>query len=326
MLIRVLRTHHTKSALLALLLLASPWAYAEWPDKPVRIIVPYVAGAMGDVVTRLLADDMRARFGQAFIVDNRPGAAGNIGTVAAAQAPADGYTFVVAATNNFVINQFLYKDLGLDPLKAFEPVSVLVDVPSVVFISAAVPAESFQQFVAYTRANRGKLNYASPGTGTTPHLSAELINTEHNLGLTHVAYKGASQAITALLANEVQMYLVGAGLGLPHVKAGKLRAIAVSSRERSPLLPETPTFEEAGLSRVKASNWWGLAGPRGVSKDIIDRLYGAVDAWLAGARTRTQLADLGAVPVGEKPAAMQSRLSQEAAYWQGAVRATAAKP
>jgi tripartite-type tricarboxylate transporter receptor subunit TctC len=310
---------HYAVGLLAVLL-ACGAARADWPEKPIRLIVPYVGGAMGDVVSRLLADDLRNRLAQQVIVDNRPGAGGNIGTAAVAQASADGYTLVVGATNNFVINQFLYRNLSFDPLTALEPVSILVDVPSVVFVPAALPAVSFREFVGYARANRGRVNYGSPGSGTTPHLSAEQISRANDLGLTHVPYKGASQAIAALLANEVQMYLVGAGLGVAHVKAGKLRAVAVSSPARLALLPDTPTFDEVGIGQIKASNWWGLAGPRGLPKEIVEKIYSALRSTLAAPAVQARLRELGVLAVGNTPAEMKAQLAQEAAYWQRAMR------
>lgn len=153
-------------------LLSATATHAEWPERPVRIIVPYTAGSMGDVVARLVADPLQAALGQPFVVENRTGAGGNIGTRDVEQAAPDGYTLLLAATNNLVINQFLYKDLGFDPIKDFQPVTTLVNVPSVMFVNAQVPAKSFAEFVSYARANQGKLNYGSPGIGTTPHLSA----------------------------------------------------------------------------------------------------------------------------------------------------------
>ena len=227
-------------------------AWAEWPERPIRIVVPYAAGAMGDVLIRLLSEELRSRLGQPVVVENRPGAGGNIGATAVAQAAPDGYTLLVGATNNFVINQSLYRQMAFDPLKAFEPITIMADVPSVIFISGDVPAKSFSEFVAYAKENPGKLNYGSPGTGTTPHLSAELINRARGLGMTHVSYSGAPPAITALLANQVQFYLGGAGLGAQHVRAGKLRALAVASSSRLVSMPDTPTFDEAGSGAVNA--------------------------------------------------------------------------
>ena len=287
-----------------------------WPSRPLRVVVPYVAGAMGDVVTRRLADGLRIELGQSIVVDNRPGAGGNIGTRAVEQSPADGYTVLVAATNNFTINQFLYKDLGFDPLKRLDPITVLVDVPSVLFVPAGVPAQNFREFVTYAKANPGRVNYGSPGSGTTPHLSAETINKAHALGMTHVPYKGASQVVTALLGGEVQFYLAGAGVGAAHVKAGKLRALAVAAKTRLEALPEVPTFVEAGLGAINASNWWGVAVPAGTPKTVVDRLHAALCKALGEPQTRAAMIQMGNVPVCNAPAEMRRQLADEAAMWQ----------
>jgi tripartite-type tricarboxylate transporter receptor subunit TctC len=214
------------------------------------------------------AEGLRNELGQTVFVENRPGAGGNIGTQYVEQSAADGYTILLAATNNFTINQFLYKDLAFDPIKKFDAITVLVDVPSVIFIPATIPVNGFREFVNYAKANQGKINYGSPGSGTTPHISAESINKSFGLGMTHIPYKGASQAVAALLAGDIQFYLAGAGLGAPHVKSGKLRAIAVSSKSRLDIFPDIPTFNEAGLGGINASNWWGVAVPAGTPGPI----------------------------------------------------------
>jgi tripartite-type tricarboxylate transporter receptor subunit TctC len=311
--------------LAAIGVLAPSAARAEWPDKPVRIIIPYVGGAMGDVVTRLLSEGLRQQLGQPVIIENKPGAGGNIGARAVVDAAPDGYTVVVGATNNFAINQFLYKDMGFDPLTALVPVTMLVDVPSVIFINTQTPATTFREFVGYARANRGKLNFGSPGGGTTPHLSAALIGKTRDLGMTHVAYKGAAQAMAALLANDVQMYLVGAGIGLPHVKAGKLRALAISAPGRLEALPDTPTFAEVGLSDIEASNYWVAAVPTGTPPAIVQKLYEAFRAAIASPEARARFAALGVIPVASTPADTAARLRRDAVYWEKAVRETGAQ-
>lgn len=312
-------------ALAAICVCAPFAARAEWPQKPVRIVIPYVGGAMGDVVTRLLADNLRQSLGQPVIVENKPGAGGNIGTRFVAEAAPDGYTVVVGATNNFVINQFLYKDMGFDPLAALEPVTILVDVPSVIFINTQTPAASFAEFVAYARANKGKLNFGSPGGGTTPHLSGALISKTRDLGMTHVPYKGAAPAMAALLANEVQMYLVGAGIGAPHVKAGKLRAVAVSSPKRLDTLPDAPTFAEVGLGDINASNYWAAAVPKGTPRPVVQKLHDAFLAAIAAPEAQARFAALGVIPIGSNSAETAVRFRQEAVYWEKAIRETGAQ-
>lgn len=295
-------------------------AYADWPERPVRIIVPYTAGSMGDTVTRLLTGSLQSQLGQPFVVDNRPGAGGNIGTQAVEQSAPDGYTLLVVATNNLVINQFLYKDFGFDPLKKFDFITVLADVPSVMFVNGKVPVNSFKEFVKYAQGNRGKLNYASPGIGTTPHLSAEAINRQFNLGMTHVPYRGASQALEALLAGDVQMYLAGAGVGEAQVKQGQLKAMAVSNARRLDVLPETPTFAEVGLGDIHASNWWGIVAPVGTPQPVLAKLHDALCTALSSASIKQSLEHLGDVPVCNSSAEMTDQVKTEAAHWQKALK------
>ncbi|HVL36121.1 MAG TPA: tripartite tricarboxylate transporter substrate binding protein [Burkholderiales bacterium] len=301
-------------------LLAPAAALAQYPERPLRVVVPYAPGAMGDVVSRLLVEEMRPRLGQPLVVDNRPGAGGNIGTAAVANAEPDGYTVLVGATNNFVINQFLYSGMGFDPLEKLTPVTILVDVPSVVFIHAKLPAQSFKEFVQYARSHKGKLNFGSPGAGTTPHLSAALISRTRGLDMTHVPYKGAAPAIQALIAGEVHMYLVGAGLGVPHVQSGALRAVAVSTPRRLDVLPETPTFEEAGLGDIRASNWWGVGVPKGTPPEAVKTLYGALRAALESAPVQERFRKLGISAVGTTPEETARRFREEADYWGRAVK------
>lgn len=289
---------------------------AEWPERPVRIVVPYTAGSMGDVVARLVGESLQTSLGQPFIIENKTGAGGNIGARQVEQSPPDGYTFMLGATNNFTINQFLYKDLGFDPLKRLEPVTVVVDVPSVIFINGSLPAKSFSEFVTFAKANKGKLNFGSPGIGTTPHLSAEEINRRYELGMTHVPYRGASQVVTALIAGEVQFYLAGAGVGVEHVKQGRLRALAVSNSSRLEALPDTLTFAEVGITGINATNWWGLAAPATTPSPIVTRLRNAVCRALAEAKIKATLVQLGDVPVCNTPAEMAQQLTREAAHWQ----------
>lgn len=294
-------------------------AMAQWPERPVRIVVPYAAGAMGDVVSRLLSEELRPSLGQPVIVDNRTGAGGNIGTAAVANAETDGYTVLVGATNNFVINQFLYSGMGFDPLEKLTAVTILVDVPSVIFLSAAMPP-TFKQFVEHARANKGKFNFGSPGAGTTPHLSAALISKTRDLGMTHIPFKGSSPGIAALLADQVQLYMGGAGLGAQHVKAGKLHAVAVAAPRRLDTLPGVPTFEEIGLEDIKASNYWGVAVPKSTPPAVIDRLYKAFGAALASPAAKERFAKLGVVVVGSTPQETMQRWRAEAEYWGRAVK------
>lgn len=309
------------SLLLALMAVAAPLkALAQWPDKPIKIVVAYPAGSTGDQVLRLMAEELRSRLGQPVVIDNKSGAGGNIAAAQVAQAKPDGYTLLLGAANNFAANQFLYKDLGFDPVHAFEPVVVLVDVPAVLFVNAQHASSTFAEFTAAAKAAAGKMAYGSPGAGTPPHLAAELINQSSGWGLLHVPYRGSPSTVAALLANEVQLILAGVGVGLPHVKAGKLRAIAVGGAERLSDFPNAPTLKELGLGHIKASTWWGVAAPKGTPREIVDRLQRAFSAILVEPRIQTQLRQWGTWPVGGSSRDMATLIRDDAAYWGPAIK------
>lgn len=294
-------------------------ALASWPEKPIRVIVPYAAGSLGDTLARVLADAVRSTLGPV-VVENKAGAGGNIGVDAVVQAPSDGYTFLFAPTNNFVINQYLYKQMRYDPLAALDAVTVVADVPTVVFVNSQTKSKTFADFTRNAKANTGKWNYGSSGAGTMLHLSGELINRAHGLGLTHVAFKGSPEVMNALLSDQVQMYVVGAAVGAAHVKSGRLHALAVSGGHRVPLLPDTPTFEEAGLGDIKAGNWWAIGAPRKTPADVVSRFQAAVREALAQPAIQARMQELGVNAVGSTPQATALRFDQEARFWKDALK------
>lgn len=295
-------------------------AHADWPEKPIRVVVPYPAGAAGDLVLRQMLPALQARLGQPLVVDNKAGAGGNIGVMDVVRAKPDGYTFVLGATNNFVINQYLYKSMGFDPLQALVPVTKVVDVPSVLFINSAVPARSFREFAEYARANPGKLNFGSPGNGTTPHLSAFALSEAIGAQMAHVPYKGAQPGVTGLLGNEVQMFLVGYGVVGAQLSSGRIRALAVVANERLKTLPDIPTAAEAGVPDVILSNWWGLAAPRGTDLAIIKRLSDEIRALQAQSATQQFLSAQGFLGAANTPEDFGRQLVREAAQWQSIVK------
>lgn len=309
------RLRGLKSLLPPLMAALCAGAHAAWPERPVRIIVPYLAGSMGDNVTRLLSEDLRARLGQPVIVETRPGGGGNIGAAAVAQAPADGHTVLMGATNNFAINQFLYKDIGFDPQRAFDPVTLVADVPSVIYSAATIPPRTWSEFLAWAAAQRGQANFGSPGNGTTPHLVAEMINRRFQLRMAHIPYKGAGQALQALMAGEIHLYLAGAGLGAQQVRAGRMRALAVAAPARVPSLPDTPTLDELGIKGLKAGNWWALAVPRGTPRGAIDTLAAAVRDILAQQPARERMNTMGLVTMPHGPDEMARTIDDEVKYW-----------
>jgi tripartite-type tricarboxylate transporter receptor subunit TctC len=315
-----------KVALSVLLSCVVGMAVAQYPDKPVKIILPYAAGGAGDVLLRTVQPKLEKRLGQSIVIDYRTGAGGIIGTREVVNAPADGYTLLFAPTNNFVINQFLYAKMGFEPLQALAPITMLADTPYLIYASSAVPASTFAEFAAYTRANVGKLNYGSPGAATVPHLSAYMLSEWLGANMTHVPYKGANPGVQALLANEVQMFVISFGTAGVHVASGKLKAFAVAAPTRLAVLPNVPTTKEAGLpDGVILGNWWAIAGPRGMDPAIAARLSEAIRAVLAEDDVRKRYAEMGAIPVGNAPAEFAARMQIEAASWKEIVAKTGAR-
>lgn len=308
-------------SLVCLSLCTVSWqAAAAWPEQAIKIIVPFSAGAMGDNLARLLADPLQKELQTPVIVDNRPGAGGNIGANVVANAAPDGYTLMMAATNNLVLNQFLYNNLGYDPLKKFAPVIMVADVPAVAFVTGDLPVNNFEEFRELTRSKPGMYNYGSPGAGTTPHLSAQAINDFYDLQMVHVPYGGASQAVQALLAGDIHFYLGGAGLAAAHIQSGKVKAIGVAATERLSALPDVPTFKEAGLDAVLANNWWALAAPAGTPTEVIETINKAVQKALESPEIQNRFNALGVIPVGGSSRDMANTLKQDAAFWEKAVQ------
>ena len=296
----------------------SAGAQGKWPDRPIKIVVGYPAGSTGDNVVRAMSDDLRARLGQPIIVENKTGAGGNIAGAYVAKAAADGYTLFVGAANNYAANQFLYKEMGFDPVRAFEPVSALVDVPAVLFVNTSLQVGTFQEFTAAARKAKGKMSYGSPGIGTPPHLAAELINQAAGWQLLHVPYKGSPFTLAALLGNEIQLILAGAGVGAEHVKSGKLKAIAVGAPARLADLPDVPTLKELGLGQIKASTWWGIAAPKGTPAAVVQTLQRAFYASLSDPKIQAHLKQIGTIPMPGVD--LSALIKEDAAYWEAAIK------
>jgi tripartite-type tricarboxylate transporter receptor subunit TctC len=288
---------------------------ASYPERPIRMIVPYAAGGAGDNVIRLLSGPMEAKLGQRLVIESMPGAGGNIGAQAVVNAEPNGYTLLVGATNNFVVNQFLFTKMTFDPLEALAPITRLADVPSVLYSNPMVPAKTLSEFIEHARRNPGKLNYGSPSFGTTPHLSVERLKQLTGIDLVHIPYRGAQPALQALLTNDIQLYLGGVTLGRGHLEAGTLRALAVGTQTRLDALPDIPTAMESGVPGYTAANWWGLAAPKGTPPAILDTLYAAVVDALRDGDVRKRFADLGLLPGGEPPAAFAAAMRREAKEW-----------
>jgi tripartite-type tricarboxylate transporter receptor subunit TctC len=291
----------------------------DYPNKPIRVVLTYTAGGVSDGIMRLLAPKMEEVLGQKLIIEAKPGAAGNIGTVEVAKSAPDGYTLVVTATNNFVINQFTMA-LPIDPLTALAPVAKLADVPLVLFSNTAVPAKDFASFIEYVKANPGKVNFGSPAAGTVNHMLLERVKLTKGLDMQHVPFRGSPQGVLALLQNEIQLFTVGFAAGVGHLKDGKFTALAVASDARLADLPDTPTLSESGLPGFTGANWWGMAAPAGTPEPIIAKLREAV---LAALKEPEVIARYKAIGLGipkQTPQQWAAGLKAEAELWSDTVK------
>lgn len=296
-------------------------AHADgWPERTVKVVVPYAAGSTPDIVARLVAEKLRVRLGQPFIVENKPGAGGNLGTEAVAHAAPDGYTVGVSITGPLVNNTLLYKKMGYDPFKDLVPVTQLVTQPSVLVVSRDLGVGSVEELVALLQKNPGRYNYASYGNGTTSHLAMELLAARSGSQIVHVPYPGSPQAVQALLAGEAHMGALAPGPVMPHVKAGKLKAIAVTSRERFALLPDVPTFRERGIADVEATAWQGVVVPAGTSPAIVRLLQNEIAAVLKTPDVVAKLHAQYMEPVGSTPEAFAAFMREERARWEPIIR------
>ncbi len=311
-------------AALALAVAAGAQAPA-YPTKPVRIVVPFPAGGATDILARAVAQKLTENWGQTFVVDNRPGAGGNIGSELVAKAAPDGYTLEMGTVGTHAINASLYAKMPYDHVKDFAPVILVAGVPNVLVVNPAVPANSVQELIAYAKANPGKLNFASSGSGTSIHLSGELFKVMAGVQMTHIPYKGSAPALADLLGGQVQLMFDNLPPSLPQIKAGKLRALAVTSTARAPALPDTPTIAESGLPGFEASSWFGLLAPAGTPPAIIAKLNAEIAKWLATPEAREQLAAIGANIAAGTPEDFARHIQAETAKWAKVVKESGAK-
>jgi tripartite-type tricarboxylate transporter receptor subunit TctC len=299
-------------------------AAQEYPSKPIKLVIPFGPGSLADAVPRLIQPALEASLGQRLVIEHRPGAGGNVGAQAVLAAPPDGYTLMMAATNNLVINQYVFRDMKFDPLADLQPVALVAEVPLILQTHPSVPAASLREFIAHARANPGKLNYGSPSTATLPHLAMEIFARAAGLQLVHVPFKGGAPAMNALIANDVQAMLIGYATTAGQVKSGQVRPLAVASDKRLAALPQVPTFGEAGFPELQAAvpgNWWGMVAPKNTAPAIVERLAREVRSALADPATQKKYQDLGLTPVGSTPAEFAAALPEQARKWQSVLRA-----
>jgi tripartite-type tricarboxylate transporter receptor subunit TctC len=315
---------HLATALLACLPLFAFAQADNYPAKAIRIVVPFPPGGATDEAARLIATKMGEHWGQPVVVDNRPGAGGNVGSDIVAKSAPDGYTLVMGVTGSHAINISLYSKMPYDPVKDFVAISQVAVVPNVLVVNPSVPAKNLAELVALAKTEPGKLNYASLGNGTAAHLGMEMLKTAAGIDVTHVPYKGSAPAVADLIAGQVQMMVDGLPSSLPHVKAGQLRAIALTSLHRSPSLPDLPTIAET-YPGFYADAWSGLFAPKGTPKPIIDKLATEVQRILRLPDVRQKLAALGAEPVGSTPAEFAAHVNREIVKWAKVVKSSGAK-
>ena len=320
--------------LLAMAIVASvglSTAHAQsWPSKPVRIIVPFPPGGTTDIVARSLGVELQKMWGQPVIIENRAGAGGNVGAEAVAKSPNDGYTLLMGTVGTHAINAPLFAQAGnkmpFDPVKDFVPITLAAGVPNVMVVNPKVPVNSVSEFIAYAKANPGKLNMASSGNGTSIHLTGELFKTMTGTYMVHLPYRGSAPAVSDLLAGNTDVMFDNLPSALPHIKAGKLKALAVTSRARSPALPNVPTIEEAAkLNGFDASSWFGLFAPAGTSRTIVDKIQADVAKALAMPEVRERFVAQGAQPSGSTPDQFAAFIRAETDKWTKVVKISNAK-
>ena len=305
---------------LGLVLSAGPADAQGWPNRTIRIIVPFPAGGSADTLARLLGQKLTDTLGQPVVVENKPGAGGNLGTDVVAKAPPDGYTFLMTPSS-FASQPSLYPNLGWDPVKDFAPVSLIASQPHVLEVNLNVPAKSVQELVALAKAQPGKLNYASGGVGTTNHLAGELFKRMTGTDIVHVPYRGNPLAVVDVLNGQVAMMFDFMITGLPHIKEGRLRALAVTAQHRAPQMPDVPTVIEAGVPGYEAVAWFAVMAPAGTPAEIVKKLNAALNAALKQPDVLARLDQLGAEPMGGTAEDAAKLLASEIPKWAGVIKA-----
>jgi tripartite-type tricarboxylate transporter receptor subunit TctC len=295
----------------------------DYPTRPVKLVVGFPAGGPTDVLARLMGQRLSERLGQQFVVENKPGAGSNIATEGVVKSAPDGYTILVCASAN-TINTSLYKRLSFDFARDLAPVAGLARVPNALLVHPAVPARSVPEFIAYAKTNAGKVNMASSGAGTTPHLAGELFKAMAGVDLTHVPYKGSAPAVTDLVGGQVQVWFGDLPTGLPHIRSGAIRALAVTTAARSDVLPDLPPIADT-VPGFEASAWFGFVVPKGTPAEIVDKLNREINAALADPKVQARIAGLGSSPMIMTPAEFGAFIASETAKWAKAVALSGAR-
>ena len=295
--------------------LASLALAQSFPSKPVKMIVPFPPGGGTDILARPLAQKLSEKWGQPVIIDNRGGAGGNIGVKAAADAEPDGYTIILGVQGTHAVNPSLYANAGFDTLRDFAPITMVANTPNIVVVHPSVPAKNMQEFIAYAKANPGKLNYATPGNGTPSHLATEMMKSVAGVDLAHVPYKGSGPALTDMLGGQTQVWIANAPVVLPHIKTGKLRALATTSAKRPAVASHIPTLQEAGLKGYEADTRYGIYAPAKTPRPILDKLNADIVEALRSPEIRETYASQGAEVVANSREEFTAKVRDDLAKW-----------
>ena len=314
-----------RTLLFGLLLLASSLSQAqEWPSKQVRFVVPFPPGGTTDILARVVGQNLGEAFGHGFIIDNRGGAGGNIGAAEVAKAAPDGYTILMGTPGTQAINQYIYAKMPYNTEKDFAPISFVARVPNVVVVHPGLGLKSIQDLIAYAKANPGKINSASPGPGSTGHLSLELFKTLAGVQIQHVPYKGSGPALNDLIGGQVQMTIDNLPSALPHIQAGRLTALGVTTEQKVGVLPEVPTVASV-VRGYEASSWFVVMAPAGTPEPIVRRLSAEIDRILKKPAVLDRMKSLGAEPVGGTPEQLAVHIASESKKWRDVARLSGAK-
>ena len=297
----------------------------SYPSRPVRLVVPFPAGGTTDILARAMAEKLSGALGQQFVVDNRPGAGGNIGSDIVAKSQPDGYTLLMGTVGTHAINPSLYPKMPYDHVKDFVPVVLVAGVPNVLVVNPTVPAKTVAELIALAKEKPGTINFASSGNGTSIHLSGELFKLLAGVQIAHVPYKGSAPALTDLIGGQVQIMFDNLPSALPHIKGGKLRALAVTSSKRAPALPDLPTIAESGVAGFEASSWFGILAPAATPRDIVQRINAEANKALHAPDMREKLLAQGAEAVGNSPEFFADTIRTETVKWAKVVKDSGAR-
>jgi tripartite-type tricarboxylate transporter receptor subunit TctC len=306
-----------KAAAVLAAALAAPWAGAQdkWPARPVTFIVPFAAGGTTDIVARLVGQGLSQLWGQSVVVEDRPGAGGNIGAAVVAKAQPDGYTLLVPSGSILTVNPHIYKDMGFDPQKDLVPITNIASGPMVVVVNPNVQAHNLKELIALAKSQPGQINFGSAGVGSQVHMAGENFADAAGIDVKHIPYKGEALALNDLMGGQIQFMVGNIAAATNFVKSGRLRALAVTGRQRSSMMPDVPTADESGLPGFESVGWFGLMAPAGTPQAIIDKIQADVAKVLQNPEVKKALADQGMVPVGNKPAEMKQAIAEESKKW-----------